>query len=188
MELTNVSIPSSPLRTLVEPSYLHQGPQTSTNLGQNSNYTSIGILGQPTDNRGVQEEVFGEHRKSVFPVDQPGIQNQLGKVDHGTTPINNSLRGDNKTRYMSLEYSIKVEEQCVEEFEFMKISCDAEQAIDTDPEVLVVTAQEMIRAIISPGDTRNGAVYRYQLYGMGDNCGIPKLLSFVSSLDFTDPH
>ncbi|OMJ13266.1 hypothetical protein AYI69_g9063 [Smittium culicis] len=48
------------------------------------------------------KKVFGEHRKSIFRVYQSGIQNQLGKVDHGTIPINNPLSDGNKrSRYVS---------------------------------------------------------------------------------------
>ncbi|OMJ16060.1 hypothetical protein AYI69_g7976, partial [Smittium culicis] len=86
-----VPIPSPPVWTLSEPSYLYQGTQTSPNLDQNSGNTSIGILGPPFDNRGVQGEVYGKHSNIVFPAYQTGIQNQFEEVEPDSFPINNSL-------------------------------------------------------------------------------------------------
>ncbi|OMJ25103.1 hypothetical protein AYI70_g1131 [Smittium culicis] len=46
--------------------------------------------------RGVQGKVLGEHREIVFPVDQPGIQNQHEEVETDTIPINISFGDGNQ--------------------------------------------------------------------------------------------
>ncbi|OMJ13660.1 hypothetical protein AYI69_g8916, partial [Smittium culicis] len=96
MERSDIPIPRPPFRAIFKPSYLYQGPRTSPNMGQRSGHTSLGILGQPFDNRGVQEEVLGEHREILFPVDQPGIQNQHEEVEPDTIPINISFGDSNQ--------------------------------------------------------------------------------------------
>ncbi|OLY85562.1 hypothetical protein AYI68_g242 [Smittium mucronatum] len=89
-----VPIPIPLFSAIFKPAYLYQGTRVGLILGQNSGNTSLGLIGRSFDNKGVQVEVFGEHRKIIIPIDQSGIQNKHEEVKSGFLSVDNSLGDD----------------------------------------------------------------------------------------------
>ncbi|OMJ25148.1 hypothetical protein AYI70_g1099 [Smittium culicis] len=185
------------ISSLVEESY-REGE------GENPRVLQRPLHDPKEDGRPPPREVFGEHREILFPVDQPGIQNQHEEVEPDTIPINISFRDGNQFQIDELkgpqgqdqrsphgcEQTSEdgqddveiIEEKFAHETEKMNCDGTSDKTRSSEFRVLETETTEMELSVIHPGNAGNGSVYRCKRHCLGNSCGIKILLRHVASL------
>ncbi|PVU86965.1 hypothetical protein BB561_006499 [Smittium simulii] len=158
----------------------------SPELGLILRNQSIGIFGQPFDNRQVQKKMYREYKEIILQTKPTGVQNQDGEVQHDTIPIDYSCGdndkltnydGQNNTEKLNKLYwestsnvccsppwlpnaeeTFEIKKQFLEETEIIGYHGDSEQSSNSELRILETESAKMERSIVSTRNSKNGNI------------------------------